>query len=89
MAMRVVTFGISERMVASALRTQVIVAEKQTQESSGSVSSDFGGYGSSTQQILNLQVTVTRSQSYIDAATQADSKLQVMSSTSGNGGARQ
>jgi flagellar hook-associated protein 3 FlgL len=81
MAMRVATFGLSEQMIASALRTQSIIAEKQTQESSGSVSSDFGGYGSSTQQILNLQVSVTRSQSYIDAATQADSKLQVMSST--------
>src|SRR5450756_1584193 len=81
MAMRVATFGLSEQMITAALRTQSVMAEKQIQESSGETSSDFGGYGSSSQQIINLQVSVTRSQSYIDAATQADSKLQVMSST--------
>ena len=81
MAMRVATFGLSEQMITAALRTQSVMAEKQIQESSGEISSDFGGYGSSAQQIINLQVSVTRSQAYIDAATQADSKLQVMSST--------
>jgi len=81
MAMRVATFGTSEQMIAAALRTQSTMANAQIQEASGVVSSDFGGYGSSTQQILNLQVSVTRSQSYIDAATQADSKIQVMYST--------
>jgi len=81
MAMRVATFGLSEQMIAAALRTQSVMAEKQIQESSGEISSDFGGYGSSSQQIINLQVSVTRSQAYIDAATQADSRLQVMSST--------
>ena len=81
MAMRVATFGLSEQMITAALRTQSVMAEKQIQESSGEISSDFGGYGASSQQIINLQVSVTRSQAYIDAATQADSKLQVMSST--------
>jgi flagellar hook-associated protein 3 FlgL len=81
MAMRVATFGISDQMIAAALRTQSTMASQQIQEASGQVSSDFAGYGSSTQQILNLQVSVSRSQSYIDAATQADSKIQVMYST--------
>ena len=81
MAMRVATFGISEQMIAAALRTQSVMAEQQIQEASGQVSSDFAGYGSSTQQILNLQVSVSRSQSYIDAATQAGSKIEVMYST--------
>jgi flagellar hook-associated protein 3 FlgL len=81
MAMRVATFGISEQMIAAALRTQSVMAEQQLAEASGQVSSDFAGYGSSTQQILNLQVSVSRSQSYIDAATQASSKIEVMYST--------
>ncbi|MFH1339828.1 MAG: flagellin [Pseudomonadota bacterium] len=81
MAMRVATFGISEQMIAAALRTQSVMAEQQLQEASGQVSLDFAGYGSSTQQILNLQVSVSRSQSYIDAATQAGSKIEVMYST--------
>src|SRR5438445_3592413 len=81
MAMRVATFAISEQMIAAALRTQGTMANQEIQEASGVVSSDFSGYGSSSQQILNLQVSVTRAQSYIDAATQADSKIQVMYST--------
>ncbi|MBB5049136.1 flagellar hook-associated protein 3 FlgL [Rhodopseudomonas rhenobacensis] len=78
MAMRVATFGISEQMIAAALRTQSTMADMQIQEASGVTSSDFGGYGSSSQQILNLQVSVTRAQSYVDAATQASSKVEVM-----------
>jgi flagellar hook-associated protein 3 FlgL len=81
MAMRVATFAISEQMVAAALRTQSTMANQQIQEASGVASSDFAGYGSTTQQILNLQVSVTRSKSYIDAATQADSKIQVIYAT--------
>ncbi|CAN5262695.1 flagellin [soil metagenome] len=78
MGMRVATFAISQQMIAAALKTQSTMADQQMQEASGVVSSDFGGLGSSTQQVLNLQVSVTRAQSYIDAATQADSKIQVM-----------
>jgi flagellar hook-associated protein 3 FlgL len=78
MQMRVATFAISDQMIASALRTQSTMANQQIQEASGLISSDFGGLGSSAQQVLNLQVSVTRAQSYIDAATQTDSKIQVM-----------
>jgi flagellar hook-associated protein 3 FlgL len=68
-------------MIAAALRTQSTMANQEIQQASGEISSDFGGYGSSSQQILNLQVSVTRSQSYIDAATQTDNKIQMMYST--------
>ena len=78
MQMRVATFGISDQMIASALRTQSTMASQQIQEASGLVSSDFGGLGSTTQQVLNLQISATRSQSYIDAATLTNSKVQVM-----------
>ncbi len=78
MEMRVATFAVSEQMINAALRTQSTMTNQQIQEASGVVSTDFGGLGSTTQQVLNLQVSVTRSQSYIDAATQTDSKIQVM-----------
>lgn len=78
MQMRVATFGISDQMIASALRTQSTMANQQIQQASGLVSADFGGLGSTTQQVLNLQVSATRSQSYIDAATLTNSKIQVM-----------
>ncbi|SEH58641.1 flagellin [Tardiphaga sp. OK245] len=78
MQMRVATFAINDQMIAFALRTQSTMANQQIQEASGLISSDFGGLGSSAQQVLNLQVSVTRAQSYIDAATQTNSKIQVM-----------
>ena len=84
MEMRVATFALSDQMIAAALRTQSIMANEQIQESSGVTSEDFAGYGSDTQTVINLQVSVTRAQTYIDAATQADSKVQVMYSAVGS-----
>jgi len=60
------------------------MANKQIQESTGVISTDFGGYGSDAQHVVNLQVSVTRAQSYVDAATLADSKIQVMYSAIGS-----
>jgi flagellar hook-associated protein 3 FlgL len=84
MEMRVATFALSDQMITAALRTQSIMANEQIQESSGVTSEDFAGYGSDTQSVVNLQVSVTRAQTYIDAATQADSKVQVMYSAVGS-----
>lgn len=84
MLMRVATFAQSDQMITAALRTQSIMANEQIQESSGVKSQDFAGYGSDTQSVVNLQVSVTRAQTYIDAATQADSKVQVMYSAAGS-----
>ncbi len=81
MAMRVATFALSDQMIAAALRTQSTMANQQLQEASGIVSPDYGGLGQTSQQVINLQISVTRSQSYIDAATSADNKVQVMYST--------
>ena len=78
MAMRVATFANSQQMIAAALRTQATMAEQQMQEASGVMSTDFGGYGSKAQQIIDLQVSVDRAQSYIDTATQVGSKIEVM-----------
>src|SRR6187402_2047634 len=83
-AMRVATFAQSNKMISDAMRVQAVMAEKQVQESSGIISSDIGGYGSDAQHVVNLQVSVTRAQSYIDAATLADSKVQVMYSAVGS-----
>jgi flagellar hook-associated protein 3 FlgL len=83
MVMRVATFAQSDQMISSALRMEAVMANEQVQESSGQQSEDFAGYGAGAQRIINLQVSVTRSQSYIDAATLADSKVQVMYSAVG------
>jgi flagellar hook-associated protein 3 FlgL len=84
MVMRIATFALSEQMIAAAMRTEAVMADEQTQESSGVKSQFFGGYGADTQHVVNLQVSVTRAQSYIDAATLADNKTQVMYSAIGS-----
>ncbi|TQF33095.1 flagellin [Bradyrhizobium sp. UNPA324] len=83
-AMRVATFAQSNRMIADAMRVESVMANKQIQESTGVIATDFGGYGSDAQHVVNLQVSVTRAQSYVDAATLADSKIQVMYSAIGS-----
>lgn len=84
MAMRVATFAQSDQMIASAMRMEAVMANEQVQESSGQQSQDFAGYGSNAGRVVNLQVSVTRSQSYIDAAQLADSQVQVMYSAVGS-----
>jgi flagellar hook-associated protein 3 FlgL len=84
MVMRIATFALSDQMVAGALRTQATMANLQVQEASGLKSETLGGYGSDARHIINLQVSVTRAQSYVDAATLADSKVQVMYSAVGS-----
>lgn len=83
MTMRIATFANSDLMIASALRTQATMANMQLQSASGLKSEYLAGYGADTQHVVNLQVSVTRAQSYIDASTLADSKLQVMYSQVG------
>jgi len=80
---RVASFALSDQMVTGALRTEATMADLQVQENSGVKSQNLAGYGADTQQVINLQVSVTRAQSYIDAATAADSKVQVMYSAVG------
>jgi len=81
MISRVSTFAMSEQMINSAMRAQSTMANEQLQEASGQVSADYGGLGSTSQQVINLQVSVSRSQSYVDASTSANSKVQVMESS--------
>ena len=78
MITRVATFPLSDQMVSGALRTEVTMANLQIQEASGVRSQFLAGYGADTQQVINLQVSVTRAQSYVDAATFADTKIQLM-----------
>jgi flagellar hook-associated protein 3 FlgL len=84
MISRVATFASSEQMIDAALRAQSTMANEQLQEASGVTSTDYAGLGSASEQVINLQVSVARSASYVSAATSADSKVQVMYSTVGS-----
>jgi len=81
MVMRVATFAVSEQMIAASLRSQGVMVQQQLQEAAGVTSTTFGGLGATSQQVVNLQISVQRSQAYIAAADATDNKVQVMYST--------
>lgn len=78
--MRVATFASVDQMVSAALRTQATMNSAQVQESSGLVSTDYGGFGAQAGQVVNLQVSVMRAQSFSDAASAAYNRASIMSS---------
>ncbi|MBR1220948.1 flagellin [Bradyrhizobium sp. U87765 SZCCT0131] len=78
MTMRVATFPLSEQMINSALRTQSVMATDQLEEASGVSAQDYGDLGATSKQVINLQISVSRSEAYSTAAAAADSRTQVM-----------
>jgi flagellar hook-associated protein 3 FlgL len=78
MITRVATFPMSDQMIAGALRTEATMASLNIQQASGVQSQLLAGYGANTQHVINLEVSATRAQSYIDAANLADGKIQSM-----------
>ncbi|WP_321344608.1 flagellin [Breoghania sp.] len=84
MSMRVATFALSGSLMNHALTTQAKLAEKQTQEASGLVSSDYGGLGTDAGKLVDLEVSLSRAQAYADAATQATERVEVMYSATGS-----
>ncbi|PTW59327.1 flagellar hook-associated protein 3 FlgL [Breoghania corrubedonensis] len=84
MAMRVATFALSSTLLNYALTTQAKLAEKQTQEASGLISSDYGGLGSDAGKLVDLEVSKARAESYSSAAEQATNRVEVMYSATGS-----
>jgi flagellar hook-associated protein 3 FlgL len=83
MAIRVATFNTSHRILAETIRTQAHLSQLQIQQATNKVSTDYGGLGSSAGQLLNLEVSKARAQSYADAASLSGNRVQVMYSTCG------
>lgn len=79
--MRVATFANNDRMLAAAMKTQARMAELQMQEASGSISTDYGGIGASSKQLLDLEANRKTNGAYSDAATEAINRIEVMYST--------
>lgn len=71
-------------MIDAALRTQAKVAQYQVQSASGLISSDFGGLGANAKKVIDLQVSISQSVAYGDAATSADDRVQAMYSATGS-----
>jgi flagellar hook-associated protein 3 FlgL len=80
---RVATFARNEQMLAAALRTQSRLAELQMQEATGLVATDYGGLGAGAKRTIDLQVSVARAESYVDATNLAKGRVELMYSVMG------
>lgn len=68
MAMRVATFHTTSSLLQKTLNTQAKLAQIQEQESSGLVSSDYGGLGSSVSTVLDLSSSISTAEANISSA---------------------
>jgi len=83
MVMRVATFSQSSTILQNALKTQAKLADNQEQQASGSLSSDYAGLGSSAATLVDLEVSVARSQAAVDAAGDALTRVEATYSALG------
>ena len=68
MAMRVATFQSTSSLLAKTLTTQAKLAKVQEQESTGLVSTNYGGLGTSASTVLDLSASISTAESNISAA---------------------
>lgn len=78
---RVATFALSGKMIEAALRTQARNSELMLQQASGEISTDFGGLGSTSRRVLELQTSITQSKAYASSATNAVARIEIMYSS--------
>ncbi|SHM38121.1 flagellin [Roseibium suaedae] len=78
MSMRVATFGQTSTVLQNAMKTQARLAEKQIQESTGLISTDYGGLGSSAGAVASLEVSAARTEASISTAEQALSRIEMI-----------
>lgn len=84
MISRVATFALNQSMIDAALRTQAKIADLQVQSASGKRSSDFGGLGTDSEEVLDIQVAISQSKTMEDGLTSADGRIQAMYSAVGS-----
>jgi flagellar hook-associated protein 3 FlgL len=78
MAMRVATFALNDRMLSASLTTQSRMAEMQMQQASGQKSSSLGDFGASGKTLIDLEISLSRSQTYTASAREASSRVESM-----------
>lgn len=79
MMLRVATFAMNERMLGASMKTQAKMAEMQLQQASGLISTDYSGIASSARTLINLEISMQRSETYQKSASEVDFRVQTMS----------
>lgn len=82
--MRISTATLYNATLDAAMQAEVNYAQANIQESTGLVSTTYGGLGSQAGQLLNLENQLTQAQTYATVATQVSDKVQSMYSAIGD-----
>ncbi|MEP4031044.1 flagellin [Roseibium polysiphoniae] len=83
MVMRVATFSQSSTILQSALETQAKLASNQEQQASGTISSDYAGLGTDAATLVDLEVSISRSEASLSVAEDALSRVEMTYSALG------
>ncbi|MBD8877158.1 flagellin [Roseibium polysiphoniae] len=81
--MRVATFSQSSTILQSALETQAKLASNQEQQVSGTISSDYAGLGTDAATLVDLEVSLSRSEASLSVAEDALSRVEMTYSALG------
>ncbi|MBU1174148.1 MAG: flagellin [Alphaproteobacteria bacterium] len=84
MSMRVATFATSNRLLDASMRLQSRMTEMQLREASGVKSSDYGGLGTQSGTLINLETSLKRASAYATAISEASDRIDAMYSVLGN-----
>ncbi|MEP0235760.1 flagellin [Roseibium sp.] len=83
MVMRVATFSLSSTILQSAMETQAKLASNQEQQASGIISSDYAGLGTDAATLVDLEVSISRSEASLSVAEDALSRVEMTYSALG------
>ncbi|MBN9672038.1 flagellin [Roseibium aggregatum] len=83
MVMRVATFSQSSTILQNALRTEAKLAQNQEQQSSGVLSSDYAGLGNDAATLVDLEVSLARSEAAVSVAEDALARVEMTYSVLG------
>ena len=84
MSMRVATFATTDRLLNASMRLQSQMTNMQVQEASGVKSTDYGGLGTQSGKLINLETSLKRSQTFQSAISDASGRIDAMYSVLGN-----
>lgn len=84
MSMRVATFATSDRLLSATMRLQARMTEMQLQEASGVKTTDYGGLGTQSSTLINLETSMTRASAYEAAISEASDRIDAIYSVLGN-----
>lgn len=84
MVMRVATFNQTSQVLKNALETQAKLAENQEQQSSGKISSDYAGLGTDASKLVELEVSIARSEASVSVAGDALTRVETTYSALGS-----